>query len=202
MALAHYHLARSVMGTRGTYAQFLAGATYFRRRGMAAPIGKSGEVLLGDAKGAGYRLSVTDFNAIGRTVLKAGEAMGIPRNARWVEDQFTDRYFQGVADGRFRMPVTVDRQAKPTTAAGDHPLDHWTGHVRELPREFRDKLRRATGDINRVWPEWLDVPPEQRPKPHQIAFDRSRVRTAPVATDWLFPTPYAPAEEDRDNGRA
>lgn len=190
MALAHYHLADQVSGTRGSYSQYLAGATFYCRRYVAAP--KGADVLTGGAKSAAYRLHTTDFSTIGREVLKAGKALGIDPKSRWAADRITSLYFEGLAAGRYHPVVVLPHGSFPTTAPGDHPLDHRLPTDPAIPPEHRNAIRRASGRIGTQYPVGLDLPWEAQlthratqrsaaaPSPYQI----TRTTEAPD-TSWL-----------------
>ena len=190
MALVHYHLAIRVLGVRPRYAAYLAGCTWMGRKGVSAP--KGAEVLKGGAKSAAYHLHITDFGAVGRTVLKAGEKIGLPRRSRWVGDRITSLYFAGLADGRYRPAIIVPRGCFRTTAMGDHPLDHRLGSDPWIPREYRQTIRRASGMIGRQWPTGLDQPWEEATaqcsdQPHRNSFQIITTDSAPD-TGWIFNT--------------
>lgn len=190
MALTHYHLANQVIGTKGTYSQFLAGVTWYNRRSPSAPKGGE-EILRGDARTAGYRLHVNDFSTIGREVSTAGAALGLDPKSRWVADQIAAIYHEGLAAGRYHRPVVVPYGCFKTAAPGDHPLDH---HLppdgAHIPRRYRQVIRRASGKIAGKWPEGLDLSWEER----LAATQRNRIRplNTLITTDampdtaWLF----------------
>lgn len=188
MALCHYHLANTVLGTRGPYSQFLAGATFYCRRSPVAPSGA--DILTGGAKSAGYRLHVTDYSAMGREVLKAGKALGVHATSREVSDRITSIYLEGFASGRYRPAVLVPYGCYPSPAPGDHPLDHYHPDQPSTDRRYRNKVRRASGMIGREWPEGLDLTPEDqlaaRLEAHRKTTEHLRVATtAAPSTDWL-----------------
>lgn len=186
MAIAHYHLARSTLGAGSAYASYLAGATWYCRKVVAAP--DLSEVLKGGAKSSAYLLHVADFGAIGRTALKAGEVLGLPRNARWVGERLTALYLDAQEQGHCRPPVVVPFGALPTRAAGDNALDHFLPVYRGIPREHQNSFRRATGLIKGEYPVGLDLGWEEREaarreqaNPYSVA-----VATQDVPTDWIF----------------
>lgn len=189
MALAHYLLANRVIGTKGTYSQFLAGATWYNRRSPSAP--KGGEdVLKGEAKTAGYRLHVNDFSAIGREVLRASAALGLDPRSGGVADRITAIYHEGLAAGRYHRPVVVPYGSFPTTAPGDHPLDFRMMPSPAVPRRYHQVIRRASGRIAGEWPKCLDlswdeqVAAAQRSRPHSL--NTLTITDEVPDTGWLF----------------
>lgn len=64
-AYVHYVLGREVMETGHRYNVFLAGGTFYVRRGVCVPPGRKHEVLLGDSRSAIFRLNYGDFAVLG-----------------------------------------------------------------------------------------------------------------------------------------
>lgn len=186
MAIAHHVLARTVIGIGSPYAQFVTGCTFYNRRAVTAADGV--EIAKNTGKVTGYRLQTTDFNEVGRVVLRAGRKVGIEVEGRAVTAWITSRYARGLDAGEFHRPVVVSPHADPTTAGGDHPFDHYLGHDPATPSRYRNALRRASGRIGREYPEevldlsWEEIA-ARRKQPRRSP---QRPTIPPPSTDWLF----------------
>jgi len=79
-----------------------------------------------------------------------------------------------------------------TRATGDQPLDHLFSKTSPVPRQYIHATRRASGLINKQWPEGIDLSWEERehlrslPKPNPYS-----TKTADTAPDvgWIFNSP-------------
>lgn len=188
-ALVHWHLATQIIRTASQYSHYLAGATFYGRRAPIAP--KGVEVLKGDMRTAGYRLSAVDFSAIGQRCLKAGAVLGVHPEDRRISDRIISLYANGVEAGHCHRPVVLPYGTFATPAAGDHPFDHMYSWASPVPPQYTDVVRRASGLIKGAWPEGLDLSWEERehlrrqprPHPHRITTTDS---TPDVA--WIFNT--------------
>lgn len=187
MALAHYHLAKSILGTTSRYPLYLAGCTWMSRSGLSAP--KGAEVLKGDAKHTGYRLHLTDYTSVGRTVLKAGETLGLQKYDREVTDRITSIYLELLHEGTCRGPVVVPRGSRPTFALGDNPFDHLLPANHHVPRQYHNKIRRASGAISREWPEGMDLSWEDVEAQRQAIREAERRRHQANRTTYTDTTP-------------
>ena len=186
-ALVHYQLANTMIGTRGTYSQYLAGASFFGRRGVIATKGQ--DVFKGDAKSAGYRLHLTDYSAIGRECLRAGGVLGFNPKARWFADRITSMFIEGLQSARYRSPLVVPYGTFRTTASGDHPLDTRFSTKAPVPSVYHNEIRRSSGLINGKWPDGIDLSWEEleaeRLRPAPSLFAVQTTKTA-LDTSWVF----------------
>jgi hypothetical protein len=132
---------------------------------------------------------MTDFSAIGRECLKAGEVLGINSKSRSVSDRITSIYLEGLQSGRYRPAIVLPYGCFPTAAPGDHPLDHRFSKASHVAPQYRDQIRRASGLIAGEWPDGIDLSWEEqeeqrrRPKPNPFAIHT--IATAPDVS-WVF----------------
>ncbi len=152
----HAALARSVIGTGPRYQRFLAGASFYGRRGVCPPKGRKEEVFHGGRKGIGYRLSSTDFAMLGTHALRSANKLGLTLKDRFLLEFIMVTYQRGVSDGLYHPPVSVPRHAIKTCQAGDHPLDHFLADNSGVPSQYLRKNRRASGLIGGQWPVGID----------------------------------------------
>lgn len=187
VAIIHYHLATNHLGVGRRYARWLCGTSFMLRRNLIRPIGHTGS-LRGSEVRRNYRLEHSDFEVIGSHIIKTAKALGVTRH---VGQDATVIYLQGVHNGAYQRSVIVPRNSQPTTAPGDHPLDHFLPDRVPWSRQHGHGLRRSSGLIKSRWPEGLDVPADERTasRLNQIIFNANKTRTytpQPNATDWLF----------------
>jgi hypothetical protein len=187
-AIVHWHLASNIIGTGGQYSHFLAGATHYGRRAPIAP--KGDDVLKGNAKSAGYRLSVVDFSAIGQHCLKAGRLLGVHPKDRRVSDKIVSIYAAGVEAGDCHRPVVLPYGSFPTTASGDHPFDHRFSKDSPVPSHLKGAIRRASGLIKKgAWPAGIDLSWEEgecvrrQPKPNPYL---TKTTNSTPDVGWIF----------------
>lgn len=188
-AVVHWHLAAHIIGTASQYNHYLAGATFYGRRGVIAP--KGVEVLKGNAKSAGYRLSEVDFSVIGQSCLKAVAVLGVHLKDRRMSDKIASIYAEGFTEGHCQRPVVLPYGTFATTASGDHPLDHRYSKASPVPSHLKNSIRRASGLIKGSWPDGIDLSWEEhdhirrQPKPRTFIM-KTTDSTPDVA--WIFNT--------------
>lgn len=184
--IVHHVLGRTVIGTGTVYNDYLAGATFYDRRAVTAP--KGVEIAKNTGKVTGYRLQQSDLSEIGRVIRRAALKIGIDAEGREVTEWVTTRYLRGVEAGDFHKPVVVPLWVQPTSAGGDHPFDHWIPDRADVPRQYRHKIRRASGRVGRESPEGLDMSHEEieairrQPEPARNTI----TTTEAPSTEWLF----------------
>ena len=182
-AFVQYTLAGEIIGTGELYNRFLAGGTFFSRRGLCVPPGKKHEVLKGDCAYSKWTLGYRDLSILGTHALKAAGRLGIDKQDSDLRAFVVVAYMRGLRAGAFNPPVSVPLYSMPTNYLGDHPHDHQYGPMANVPRRYRKAIRRSSGLVNKAWPSGID------PQSHLIPQVKPEVRPAPqlkLNTDWIF----------------
>lgn len=159
----HYHLGKGVMGAGRRYCLYLAGATFFKTRGLYRPPGQFNTVYDPRLKESRrvrktYHLTHRDLTGLGLLVLKSTKRLTQrePEDPE-IHEQILRFYFEGLAAGVYHDRVIVHSGSKWTNAAGDHVLDHYTPRDCWWSPERADQVRRSGGSIDGAWPEELDL---------------------------------------------
>jgi hypothetical protein len=110
--------------------------------------------------------------------------------SRWVSDRIASIYLEGLSRAHYHPVILLPRGCFRTTAPGDSPFDHRLPSDAPVPKAYRNKIRRASGAIERLYPVGLDVTLEEaveaRRAAQRAAADRYKIATCPAPdTDWL-----------------
>ena len=182
-ALVQCVLAGEILGTGELYNRFLAGGTFFGRRGLCVPAGRKAEVLTGDAGYSKWTLGYQDLSILGTHAFKSAAKLGMDRQESNLRAFIVVAYMNGLRAGDYHPPVAVPWYSMATNFLGDHPHDHQFARKADVPRKYRKAIRRSSGLVNKAWPMGID------PRSHLIPQVKPEVRPAPqlkLDTDWIF----------------
>ncbi|MEP4247674.1 hypothetical protein [Tateyamaria sp.] len=106
-----------------------------------------------------------------------------------MSDKIVSTYAAGVEAGHCRRPVVLPFGTFPTTAAGDHSLDHRFSKTSPVPPHLKGAIRRSSGLIKGDWLEGIDLSWEEhehirrQPKPNPYL---TKTTDSTPDVGWIF----------------